>query len=232
MGYRDRQRRGRALAGRGTIAGVAESDAEKPTPWYLTPLKAMQEMIPERYPLLRLALPTQILTLCVAYFVVKFTGVKPVPIRCELPFWRALGLMVGLEVAFMLLFVALKFFVKEIKLPGYLERLINAIKKTGPVELIVTCASVGFVEEVAFRGVLFPLIGLIPSALLFGAAHRPRMPFHWLVLCTMGAVFSLELHLTGGLLLPIVHHALHDLWALGLLYAVLRADPDQKIDGT
>lgn len=208
-----------------------EDKPEQPTPWYLAPLKAMQEMIPERFPLLRLAIPTQILTLSVTYLLVKITGVKPVPITCEIPFWHAVGLVVGLEVAFMGVFILLKSMVKEVKLPGYLERLINAIKKTTPLELFVTCVSVGFVEEIAFRGVLLPLIGVVPSALLFGAAHRPRMAFHWLVLCSMGALFTLELRLTGGLLVPIVHHALHDLWALGLLFAVLRADPDQKIDG-
>ena len=211
---------------------MAEPDEpEKPTPWYLAPLKAMQEMIPERFPLLRLALPTQIVTLSVAYLVVRTTGVRPSPIACTIPFWRAVALIAGLEVAFMALFVLLKFFVKEVKLPGYLERLVNAIKKTTPLELVVTCASVGFVEEVAFRGVLHPLLGVVPASLLFAAAHRPRMIFHWFVLATMGAVFTFELSVSGGLLVPIVHHALHDLWALGLLYAVLRADPDQKIDG-
>lgn len=188
-------------------------------------------MIPESLPLLRLALPTQILTLAVAFVLVKLTGVKPSPIRCTLPFWHAVGLMLALEAGFMALFVALKSFVKEVKLPGYLERLVRALKGTTPLELVVTCASVGFVEEVAFRGVLHPIVGIVPASLLFAAAHRPRMAFHWFVLSTMGAVFTYELQVSGGLLLPMVHHALHDLWALGLLYTVLRADPTQTLDG-
>ena len=204
------------------------ADTEPEPPWYLLPIKAMQQMIPERFPLLRLAIPTQIFTLALAYLIVWQLKVEPMPIRCTWPFWHAVGLMVGLEIALMAVFVGLKFLVKEVKLPGYLETLMMAIKKTSPLELVVTCACVGFVEEVAFRGVLYPLLGLIPSALLFGAAHRPRIPYHWFVLCTMGCVFAAELILTGGLLVPIVHHALHDLWALGLLYAVLRAEPEKK----
>lgn len=208
-----------------------EDEPEKPTPWYLAPLKAMQEMIPERFPLLRLAIPTQVATLSVAYLIVRVTGVKPSPITCKIPFWNAVLLVAGLEIGFMAVFMLLKLLVKEVKLPGYLERLVMALKKTTFLEVVATCASVGFVEEVAFRGVLHPLVGVVVASVLFAAAHRPRMLFHWFVLATMGAVFTYELHVTGGLLVPIVHHALHDLWALGLLFAVLRADPDTKLEG-
>jgi len=207
---------------------VAEQDPE--TPWYLLPLKAIRDLIPERFPLLRLAVPTQLFSLAIALIVVQVTRVKPSPIRCNLPFLRALGLMVGLEIGLMALFLVLKLFVNEVKLPGYIERLLTALKKTTPLELVVTCASVGFVEEVAFRGVLLPLLGAVISSVLFGAAHRPRIAFHWFVLCTMGAVFAFELKISGGLLLPMVHHALHDLWALTLLYVVLRADPDGEVE--
>lgn len=208
-----------------------KDEPEKPTPWYLLPLKAMQEMIPERFPLLRLAIPTQVLTLSIAYVIVRLTGVKPSPITCKIPVWNAILLVVGLEIGFMAVFMALKLLVKEVKLPGYLERLVMALKKTTFLEIVVTCASVGFVEEVAFRGVVHPLAGVILASILFAAAHRPRMLFHWFVLATMGAVFTYELHVTGGLLVPIVHHALHDLWALGLLYAVLKNDPDATLEG-
>jgi membrane protease YdiL (CAAX protease family) len=209
---------------------VADEEKEEHH-WILAPLKAIQEMIPERFPLLRLAIPTQILTLAVAYFVVRIFKVRPPPIRCDMPLLQALGLMLGLEAAFIGVFLLLKPLVKEMKLPGYLEKLIQALRKTTPAELFITCMMVGFVEEVVFRGVLLPLIGLVPSAVLFGAAHRPRIIFHWFVLCTMGTLFAFELRLTGGLLVPILHHALHDLWALGLLYVVLRSEPEQKVDG-
>jgi membrane protease YdiL (CAAX protease family) len=211
-------------------SAVADED-EDPYAWLKAPLKAIQEMIPERYPLLRLAIPTQVLTLTVAFVLTRIFDIETPPIRCEMPFWRAVGLMVGLEVAFLVVFVSLKRFVKEMKLPGYLEKLLQALKKTTPGELAVVCLSVGFVEEVAFRGVLLPLVGPVISTALFGLAHRPRILFHWAVLCGIATLFIIEMRLTGGLLLPIVHHALHDLWALGLLYVVLRNDPDGTVEG-
>lgn len=209
---------------------VAEDDDDSYA-WLKAPLKAIQELIPERYPLLRLAIPTQVATLTVAYALTRIFEVETPPIRCELPLLKALGLMLGLEAGFLAVFLCLKRLVKEMKLPGYLEKLIQALRKTTPGELLVTCLTVGFVEELAFRGVLLPLTGPIISTALFGLAHRPRILFHWLVLCSIALLFIIELRLTGGLLLPMVHHALHDLWALGLLYVVLRNDPDQGIEG-
>lgn len=209
---------------------MADED-DDPFAWLKAPLKAIQEFIPERYPLLRLAIPTQLATLTVAFVLTRIFDIDTAPIRCEMPFWRALALMLGLEIGFLVVFISLKSFVKEMKLPGYLEKLLQALRKTTPGELVVTCITVGFVEEVAFRGVLLPLVGPVISTALFGFAHRPRILFHWAVLCGIATLFLVELRLTGGLLLPIVHHALHDLWALGLLYVVLRNDPDRGVEG-
>lgn len=210
---------------------MADDEDDDPYAWLKAPLKAIQALIPERYPLLRLAVPTQVATLTVAFVLTRIFTIETPPIRCEMPFWSALGLMLALEIGFLVVFLTLKRFVKEMKLPGYLEKLIQALRKTTPGELLVTCATVGFVEELAFRGVLLPLVGPIVSTALFGFAHRPRIVFHWFVLCGIATLFIIELKLTGGLLLPMVHHGLHDLWALGLLYVVLRNDPDREVEG-
>lgn len=75
-------------------------------------------------------------------------------------------------------------------------------------------------EELVFRGLLMPWIGLIAQALLFGVAHAQLSgPSRWVwvawasvVGLALGAMFAL----TGSLLGPIVAHALIN--GLNLLY--------------
>jgi uncharacterized protein len=66
-------------------------------------------------------------------------------------------------------------------------------------------------EELLFRGLLQPWMGLVPQALLFGLVHQMPGPSRWiwvtwamLVGLALGALFEL----TGSLLGPLVAHAL------------------------
>lgn len=223
------KRRGGARAGRGIVVAVGDSDRE--TPWYALPFRAIHDVIPERYPLLRLAVPTQLASLTLAYFLVTYLKVRPMPITCEMPFWRALGMAAGLEAVCMALFFGVRKMLDEIQLPEYMKRLIAVLPKAHPAELVAVCAMVGFTEEVLARGVLLPLLGWAPSLAIFVAVHRPKMGAHALMVGTTGAVFTLELLLTRGLLVPILHHFFRDLFALGLLYVVLRKDPEAGVEG-
>jgi membrane protease YdiL (CAAX protease family) len=66
-------------------------------------------------------------------------------------------------------------------------------------------------EELFFRGLLEPWLGLVPQALVFGIVHQLRGPSRWVWVAwatvtglLLGAVF----HLSGSLVGPMVAHAL------------------------
>lgn len=85
-------------------------------------------------------------------------------------------------------------------------------------------------EELLFRGLLQPVVGLLPQALLFGLLHQMRGPSRWVwviwagtVGLGLGALFSL----TGSLLGPIAAHALVN----GLNLSYLKAHDVQPARG-
>ena len=192
-------------------------------------VRTIRALVPERYPLLRLALPTQILALTSALILGRIFSVERPSFGCEIGLVQAGLVLVLGEAGFLGLFMLLRPFAGEMKLPGYLYRLLEALRKTTPQDLAITCALVGFVEEFVFRGILLPLIGMVLSAAVFSAAHRPRAAFHWLTLAGLAALFTVEVRYTGGLLVPMIHHALHDLMALGVLAYVVKNDPDSSL---
>lgn len=74
--------------------------------------------------------------------------------------------------------------------------------------LLIGLAS-GFAEELLFRGLLAPLLGLVLSSLAFGAVHqlRGRTGWTWSAWATvMGLLFGGLFLATGSLLGPIVAH--------------------------
>jgi uncharacterized protein len=78
----------------------------------------------------------------------------------------------------------------------------------GQILLLAGLSSLG--EELLFRGLLTPLIGVAPSAILFGLAHQIRGPSRWVwagwamgVGLGMGVIFAL----TGSLVGPLLAHA-------------------------
>ena len=83
-------------------------------------------------------------------------------------------------------------------------------------------------EELLFRGLLQPWLGVVGQAVLFGLAHQIRGPSRWvwvawatLVGLALGAMFQL----TGSLVGPIVAHAVVN--CLNLLYLKTH-DPEPK----
>ena len=65
-------------------------------------------------------------------------------------------------------------------------------------------------EELLFRGLLVPTLGILGSSILFGAAHQLRDEgrWIWMVWATiMGLLFAIVFAATGSLAGPIVAHA-------------------------
>jgi hypothetical protein len=77
-------------------------------------------------------------------------------------------------------------------------------------EIILLALSSAVAEEVFFRGLLLPFIGLIPSSLIFGSLHyapRSRGMWMWVPLAVlMGVFFGLLFQTLGTLLGPMVAH--------------------------
>ena len=91
------------------------------------------------------------------------------------------------------------------------------------VVLIGLAAGVG--EELLFRGAIQPEIGVVPASLLFGAMHVGGSDT--VAFGCWGALFGLALGWlaigTGGLLAPVVAHAVYDMAAL----TYIRWAPDE-----
>ncbi len=89
------------------------------------------------------------------------------------------------------------------------------------VELGVLAAIAGLSEEVLFRGVLLPALGrelsafggLLASSVLFGLVHFASRTYA-IVAGLMGLYLGILFLLSGGLVAPILSHALYDLTAL------------------
>ena len=84
--------------------------------------------------------------------------------------------------------------------------------------IVVISVLAGLGEELLFRGVLQPVIGLPLASLVFGAVHVGGRGFigYGVWAACIGALFGWLMVVTGGLLAPIVAHAVYD--ALALAY--------------
>ena len=85
-------------------------------------------------------------------------------------------------------------------------------------QIVVVSVLAGTAEELLFRGVVQPLVGLPAASALFGAVHVGGRGFigYGLWAACIGALFGWVMVVTGGLLAPIVAHAVYD--ALALAY--------------
>jgi membrane protease YdiL (CAAX protease family) len=110
------------------------------------------------------------------------------------------------------------------KLHGDLRPIANAMSPGAVATLGPTSA---IVEELLFRGLLQPWVGLLPQAAIFGLMHYipGRSRWVWAVWAALvGLLFGAVFQLTGSLAGPILAHALIN-W-LNLRY-LRRHDPDQ-----
>jgi membrane protease YdiL (CAAX protease family) len=78
----------------------------------------------------------------------------------------------------------------------------------GHIVVLAGFSSLG--EELLFRGLLQPWLGLAPTALLFGLAHQLPGPSRWTwatLALVVGFLFGALFELTGSLVGPLVAHA-------------------------
>jgi len=138
--------------------------------------------------------------------------VHPAP-WITLPLGSSLGLSAGLGVGLGLVLVLLtRVAVPRFRWARGLHLELRPVARDltiGRILVIAGFSSVG--EELLFRGMLQPWIGLVPAALLFGVVHQIPGPSRWvwvgwatIVGLGLGAIFAL----TGSLLGPLVAHAL------------------------
>ena len=84
------------------------------------------------------------------------------------------------------------------------------IRDAGDLTLLVLGISSGVAEELFFRGLLAPVLGLVLSSLAFGALHRLRGKTGWIWAswaAVMGLIFGALFLATGSLVGPMVAHA-------------------------
>ena len=89
------------------------------------------------------------------------------------------------------------------------ETLRPAVKDASTLRLLGVAVASGFGEELFFRGLLVPVLGVVASSLLFGALHQTsgKARFVWAAWATlMGLVFAGLFQLTGSLAGSIVAH--------------------------
>lgn len=85
--------------------------------------------------------------------------------------------------------------------------------------IIVMATLSAFGEEMLFRGLLAPVVGVVPQALIFGAAHQIPGQSRWVWVAwatAVGLALGGMFQLTGSLLGPLAAHALVN--ALNLAY--------------
>jgi membrane protease YdiL (CAAX protease family) len=107
----------------------------------------------------------------------------------------------------------------------YGDVLVPLFAPLGPRVAVFVGLSAGVGEELFFRGLLQPLVGVTLASLLFGLAHvagRGMVGFGiWATL--MGAALGGLAVATGGLIAPMIAHGAYD--ALALTY-IRRTAPD------
>jgi membrane protease YdiL (CAAX protease family) len=89
------------------------------------------------------------------------------------------------------------------------EALRPSVKGAGDGWLFAIAVASALGEELLFRGLLVPLVGVVLSSLLFGALHQVRgeARWGWAAWATgMGLIFALLFAATGSLAGPVVGH--------------------------
>lgn len=95
-----------------------------------------------------------------------------------------------------------------------------AVRDAGDGTLVVLGLASGVSEELFFRGLIVPVLGLFLSALAFGALHRLRGRVGWIWAswaAVMGCLFGGLFVVTGSLVGPIVAHVVINVMNLRFL---------------
>ncbi|HMJ14905.1 MAG TPA: CPBP family intramembrane glutamic endopeptidase [Polyangiaceae bacterium] len=146
------------------------------------------------------------------------------PARMSHTYSLLLGLLFGFAIVLSTRMVVPRFLWAR-RLHSELRPIARSISGVGIV-VLAALSSLG--EELLFRGLLQPWLGLIVQSLVFGIVHQIRGPSRWVwvswatgVGLGLGAIFQL----TGSLLGPLAAHALIN--GLNLLY-LRNHDPEPQ----
>lgn len=92
-------------------------------------------------------------------------------------------------------------------------------KKLKIVDMVLLSFISGFCEEILFRGLLLPKLGIIVSSVCFGIVHMPGSKFWIYTIWAIGsgALFGWLFLLSGSLWLPIIAHTTNNLIGMVLL---------------
>jgi membrane protease YdiL (CAAX protease family) len=85
-----------------------------------------------------------------------------------------------------------------------------AVHSADDVTVLAVAAASSAGEELLFRGLLVPIVGVFLSSVLFGAVHQVRGPARWAWMAwatLMGLLFAAVFASTGSLAGPLVAHA-------------------------
>ena len=151
-----------------------------------------------------------------------FSSDTSIPYRLDA---RALLLAFGLTVAltivnFSLFAIGRRFEFTRHVYAFFDDEIFPLLREATVLDIIVLAAVAGFSEELLFRGMLQPRMGLIASSLLFGLLHGPDYklwPFAVWAAC-VGAGFGLVYRETQNMAIPMLVHGLYD----GLALAYIR----------
>jgi CAAX protease family protein len=98
----------------------------------------------------------------------------------------------------------------------YSEVLVPLFGRLGTVSVVLLSVAAGVAEEWLFRGLLQPALGLPSASIIFGLAHiggRRMLPLGvWATV--MGVLMGGLAIVTGGLMAPVIAHAVYDILAL------------------
>ncbi len=106
-------------------------------------------------------------------------------------------------------------------------------RQLSPAGVLVLAVLSAVGEELLFRGMLQPAIGLLPQALVFGIVHQMPGPSRWVWVtwaAVVGLGFGVIFQLTGAIAGPIAAHAIVN----GLNLSYLKhhdVQPQQSVGG-
>jgi membrane protease YdiL (CAAX protease family) len=101
----------------------------------------------------------------------------------------------------------------------FIESIRPLFDRVRPFDVVAIGVAAGVGEEFFFRGVLQPELGLVAASVIFGLLHtggRDTLVFGVWVTC-MGAALGALAIWAGGLLAPIVAHAVYDAGVLAVI---------------
>lgn len=143
-----------------------------------------------------------------------------IPYRLDIrTVYIALGWTVVLAVVnFGLFFVGRRFEFTRHVYAFFDDEIFPILRQASVVDIVILAAAAGFSEELLFRGMLQPRMGLIAASLLFGLVHGPDYKLWSFAVwaAAVGAGFGLVYRETQNIALPMLVHAFYD--ALALAY--------------